>query len=143
MLLRRWWADEPWGTKAFLACCVAFVCMIVLGVNNAFVEEREFAKLPKAEQERILANRRADADRAARSSRAEADRISKVTAMRREAEEQQRAMEEFQDQIVEAHKASVKSCIETAKKYLPGLWPSNDAIAKIEADCAEREARSQ
>ncbi len=41
------------------------------------------------------------------------------------------------------HKSNVKACIESAKKYLPGLWPSGEAEAKIEADCAEREARSE
>jgi len=44
-------------------------------------------------------------------------------------------------EVLEMHKANVRACIEAATKLLPGLWPDDDVKNKIEADCAEREAR--
>ncbi len=122
-LKERWKAAAPWNRFNFV-WMVMVAGVLVAGVVAGLVEEDRDARLPPSIQERMReVNDRDEAERV-RRSREEA-RI----AAARQAQ-------------VEAHKAHVRVCIDAATKYLPGLWPSSEAKGKIEADCAEREARS-
>jgi len=47
-----------------------------------------------------------------------------------------------EEAALEAHRANVEACIERATRLLPGMLPNPLAKSKIQADCAEAEART-
>jgi len=137
-LWKRWKSADP-KTQGKIEVAILLGSLVLLGLIWHEVEEYRFQQLPRAQQEQVLTKRRLDAEAA---EQARLNRVAQAEQARQERERQadeQRA----EELLLEAHKIRVKLCIEAAKKYLPGLWPSSEAEAKIEADCAEREARSE
>lgn len=107
-----------------------FVALVGL-VTYVLIDNARVRRLSAEEQGRVQAEMLRSAQ--------ERDRLRQEAAAQAEV----RRVEEQEDSIrevdLERHKANVAACTEAAAKYLP--WSSVGAKAKIEADCAEKEAR--
>ena len=148
-LWKRWKSADP-KTQGKIEVAILLGGLVLLGLIWHEVEEYRFEQLPRAQQEEILTKRRLDAEtaeqaRLKQAATAEQARLTRAAQAEQARQERERQADEqrAEELLLEAHKIRVKQCIEAAKKYLPGLWPSSEAEAKIEADCAEREARSE
>lgn len=141
MSVKQWWKSTTHRAR-FHSAVGLFVLMLVgIGVISSEIDSYQFNRLPAEEQERIRQETaRIDAERARellqRSTAAHEEALRRAASAREEA--QRAAVREAE---LDEHKANVRACIEAATKLLPGLWTSDDVKSRIEADCAEREAR--
>ena len=134
MSIKQWWKSTTLGTRFFVVVVTFLLMLIGIGMVSAAIDSYQLSRLPAAEQERIRQERaRIDAERTR-------ELLQQAAAAREEAQ-QAAAREAVREAELDEHKANVRACIEAATKLLPGLWVSDDAKGRIEADCAEREAR--
>lgn len=137
------WQTLDWRTRGFFVSLAMLCAVLAFGGVVGAVQQYRFNELPAEEQERIRAENKRREEQSSRQLRED---IRREVARRAEqiemekVQEQERATRQAE---LEMHKANVEACVEAAEKYLPGIWPSAEAKARIEADCAMREARSE
>jgi hypothetical protein len=136
MGLAEHWRSADRGTRAFIVIVSILGICIAIGLIDEAIKEHEFKKLPPEEQARRIAEDKRWAKEAAQRRRQDTRRLLAAQAEERAAKDALEREQEF-------HRDNVKACVEAAAKYLPGLWPSAEAKARIEADCAMREARAE
>lgn len=141
MGIKLWWKSTTPRARFYSAVGMFVLTLVGISAISSAIDSYRFNRLPVTEQERIrqeTARINAESTREfLQRSAAEHEEELRRTALARE-EARLAAVREAE---LDEHKANVRACIEAATKLLPGLWTSDDVKSRIEADCAEREAR--
>ena len=139
------WAKRTLVQKFdFVTWCIiggAWAGVVVALVVSVVLENHRVAGLSPAERE---AERTAENIKTANLRSRTEDAFKAAKGERRRREElraSEEASKELEAIILAQQRAKVGKCVEERKKLLPGLWPSGEAAARIEADCADREAK--